>query len=228
MRRLLKFFKTPLGLKKSFTTVLFCAFLLLLLWGCKKPSVIVCFGDSLTAGTGAERSEAWPALIQKRIKAGVINAGRDGDSTRDALNRIEEVLSQKPDMVIVEFGANDVLDAFHETRAPDPARMRENLAAIITKLKSGSKLFLVKFYSPQMVADFSGGSGELLLALDRLFASLEAEYGVELIGTIWDGIWGNPSLMSDDIHPNAAGYRIMADNYFNALEPYLKEQGLLR
>jgi acyl-CoA thioesterase-1 len=200
----------------------------LLLWSCGKSPVIVCFGDSLTAGDGAERSEAWPALIQKRVKARVINAGRNGDTTRDALNRIEEVLSQKPGTVIVEFGANDVLQAFHETRAPDPEAMRENLAAIVEKLKSGSKVFLVKFYSPQMIADFSGGSAELLYALDGLFDSIKAEYGIELIGTIWDGVWGDRSLMADGIHPNAAGYRVMADNYFNALEPYLKEQGLLR
>ncbi|MDR2144458.1 MAG: GDSL-type esterase/lipase family protein [Treponema sp.] len=209
-------------------TVSSCVLLLSLLWSCGKPPVIVCFGDSLTAGEGAERSEAWPALIQQRVKARVINAGRNGDNTLDALNRIEEVLSQKPDAVIVEFGANDVLQTFHEMRPPDPERMRENLAAIVEKLKSGSKVFLVRFYSPQMAADFSGGNGELLAALDGLFDSLGTEYGVEIIGGIWDGVWGNPSLMSDAIHPNAAGYRIMADNYFNALAPYLKEQGLLR
>jgi acyl-CoA thioesterase-1 len=209
-------------------TVLSCVFLLFLLWNCEKSHVIVCFGDSLTAGKGAERSEAWPALIQKRIKAGVINAGKDGDSTLDALARIEEVLFQKPDTVIVEFGANDILDAFHETRVPNLEELRKNLGAIVEKLKSRSKIYVVKFYSPQMVADFSGGSGELLAALDGLFDSLGAEYGVGIIGGIWDGVWGDPSLMSDDIHPNAAGYRIMADNYFNALEPYLKEQSLLR
>jgi acyl-CoA thioesterase-1 len=213
---------------RQLLTVSSCVLLLFLLWSCKDPPVIVCFGDSLTAGMGAERSQAWPALIQKRVKARVINAGRNGDSTLDALNRIEGVLSQKPDAVIVEFGANDVLQAFHEMRAPDTEAMRENLAAIVEKLKPGSKVFLVRFYSPQMIADFSGGNEDLLYALDRLFASLKAEYGVELIGNMWDGVWGDLSLMYDGIHPNAAGYRVMADNYFNALEPYLKEQGLLR
>jgi acyl-CoA thioesterase-1 len=146
----------------------------------------------------------------------------------DALGRVQAVLAEKPDVVIVEFGANDILDAVQGGKVPDLAGLRDRLGLLVEALDGGAAVYLVKFYSLSMISDFPGGDGELPAALDGLFASLEAEYHIGIIDGIWDGIWGDVSLMSDGTHPNAAGYRVMADNYVTALAPFLKEQGLLR
>ncbi|MDR3200303.1 MAG: GDSL-type esterase/lipase family protein [Spirochaetales bacterium] len=210
-----------------------------LFWSCKEKPVIVCFGDSLTEGRGAKPSEAWPALLSKRVKAKVINAGISGDTTMDALERIDEVLALNPDVVVVEFGANDFLKAFNAGE-DSPANVmlfeiKNRLGEILEKLDDGSrKLYLVKFFNTEMIDDFPteplGPSGDIHpgFIFDSLFDSLEAEYRVEIIDDIWSGVWGNPALMSDDIHPNAAGYRIMAEHYFSALKPFLKSRDLLR
>jgi lysophospholipase L1-like esterase len=207
------------------------ALLVLFVSGCtgRGNFSIVCFGDSLTAGEGASPGESWPALLEKKVKAGVFNEGISGETTADALARIEKIFSYSGDAaVIVEFGANDVLSALDAGELFDFEGMASRLSAILEKLSGGGrKVYLVKFYVPEMMDAFPGGDA-LAPALDKVYDSAAAEYGAEIIGNIWDGIWGNPSLMADDIHPNAAGYRIMADNYFKALAPFLKEKELLR
>jgi acyl-CoA thioesterase-1 len=204
---------------------------LLLASGCARRDggdfTILCFGDSLAEGRGARTTEAWPALLQKRVKAKVINAGQSGDTTEDALARIGEALSPDPDLVIVEFGANDLLEAMNEARAPDFAGMADHLAAILGELRrEGRKLYLVKFYTAEMVTAFPEGAA-MLPVLEGLYDSAAAVYGAEIIDSTWEGIWGDQRLMADNIHPNAKGYEIMAENYLKAMWPFLKERALL-
>jgi lysophospholipase L1-like esterase len=209
---------------------------------------LVCLGDSLTAGYGAgspgveDQTKAYPAYLQSKLVIPVINAGVSGDTTVDALARLDgDVLSQKPRMVIICLGANDFFQAFRQnpndvffgTMLSD---YRNNLQAIISRLDDGErKIYVAKFYTEAIVREAAGllGMPEILQTMilsqyDALFASLAASPGaeLELIEDIWSGVWG--IHMSDQIHPDAQGYELMAGIIFSRIEPYLRTNGLLR
>ena len=189
-----------------------------------KP-VLVCFGDSLTAGYGAtvpgmdDREHAYPAYLRRRLKTPVINAGVSGDTTFEALERIErDVLPWDPDMVIIEFGANDLFQRI------SLGETRENFEKILSLLTRGAmrpRLYVAKFYTETVARGMTHILGidgyaeqtECIRRYDALFDSLSAE--ATLIADIWTGVWGR--YMSDDLHPNARGYEIMADHYFTHL-----------
>ncbi|GHU65419.1 arylesterase [Spirochaetia bacterium] len=196
---------------------------------------IVCFGDSLTAGMGAsipgadDRSKAYPGFLQKKVKPRVINAGISGDTVTGALARVyTDVLANNPRMVIVCIGGNDVL------ANNDILITYNNLAAILNILNDGRrKIYLAKFYNEatmRQTLDFFGldlyVQNEVIHAYDTMFTTLASTYNVELINDIWSGVWG--IHMSDAIHPDAAGYEIMAEHFFNAIKPYLEANNLLR
>jgi lysophospholipase L1-like esterase len=195
-----------------------------------KGPVIVCFGDSLTAGYGAEASQSYPSLLRRRVTVPVFNAGISGENTADALLRIQrDVLDRDPGLVIVEFGANDFLQGLYNG-AIDVDGIRSRFRTMLNKLSDGKrKIFVVKFYIYDMIRAYLNGDNiEVYDAFEQMFASLKEEYPIEIIENIWDGIWGRPELMSDNIHPNAAGYRKMAELYFKAIDPWLKENNLLK
>jgi acyl-CoA thioesterase-1 len=193
-------------------------------------TVIVCFGDSLTAGYGAEASQSYPSLLRRRVTVPVFNAGISGETTADALLRIQrDVLDRDPGLVIVEFGANDLLQGLYNG-AIDVDGIRSRFRAMLNKLSGGKrKIFLVKFYVHDMIRLYlNDDTMDVYDAFERMFASLKEEYSIEIIENIWDGIWGRPELMFDNIHPNAAGYRKMAELYFKAIDPWLKANNLLK
>jgi acyl-CoA thioesterase-1 len=195
-----------------------------------KGSVIVCFGDSLTAGYGAETSQSYPSLLRRRVTVPVFNAGISGENTADALLRIQrDVLDRDPELVIVEFGANDFLQGL-SNGSIDVDGVKLRFRTMLNKLADGKrKIFLVKFYVHDMIRLYLDDDNmEVYDAFEQMFASLEEEYPIEIIENIWDGIWGYPELMFDTIHPNAAGYRKMAELYFKAIDPWLKENNLLK
>ncbi|MDR2738215.1 MAG: GDSL-type esterase/lipase family protein [Treponema sp.] len=192
--------------------------------------MIVCFGDSLTAGYGAETSQSYPSLLRRRVTVPVFNAGISGETTADALLRIQrDVLDRDPGLVIVEFGANDFLQDLYNS-AIDVDGVRVRFRTMLHKLADGKrKIFVVKFYVYDMIRFYLDDNDmEVYDAFEQMFASLEEEYPIEIIENIWDGIWGRPELMFDNIHPNAAGYRKMAELYFKAIDPWLKENNLLK
>ena len=201
-------------------------------------AVLVCFGDSLTAGTSAttpyqvDKSRSYPAFLQKKVNMKVENLGDSGDTTVAARDRINTVIDKNPRIVIIEFGANDCF-----SRIP-VAETMENLDAIITILNDGNrKLYLAKFYNDTVVQYLKslpdlpiiGGFKELANKKDEydlMFSALESKHhGIELIEDIWADVWG--IHMGDPIHPNAEGYEIMAEHYYNALFPYLLENDFL-
>jgi acyl-CoA thioesterase-1 len=199
-------------------------------------TTLVCLGDSLTAGYGAsipgedDPSKSYPAFLGNRITIPVINAGVSGDTTSDALDRLDrDVLSENPRIVIIEFGGNDLFHLIPVTTT------QSNLQNIITKLNPRkTKIYLAKFYTESVAEALFDSFGltnttiqiALIKQYDDMFAELASKNNVELINNIWTGIWGEH--MSDPIHPDARGYEIMADNYFNAIKPYLKEHNLLK
>jgi acyl-CoA thioesterase-1 len=203
-----------------------------------KDGPIVCFGDSLTAGHGAsvpgkdDKTKSYPAYLQEKINIPIINAGVSGDTTADALARInKDVLSKNPRIVVIELGANDLFQLEFSALAVT----KSNLQKIIAKLNAKNiKIFLVKFYTEDVVKSLAESIGVTDAALqtilinqyDAMFNELTSQKNVELISDIWAGVWR--LHMSDTIHPDAAGYEIMAGNYFKAMEPYLQENNLLK
>ena len=166
--------------------------------------VIVALGDSLTAGFGVAAEQAFPsqleaALAARGIAARVVNAGVSGDTTAGGRVRLDWVLADEPDLVIVELGANDGL------RGVDPRATKANLDDILARLAArGVKVLLTGMLAPPNLgadygADFNG-----------LFPALAADYGVVFYPFFLDGVAAQPHLnQADGIHPNDAGVRVI-------------------
>ncbi len=167
---------------------------------------IICFGDSLTAGTGATEGMDYPSQLSRRIGRPVINAGVPGDTTVDGLARLEdEVLSRSPRLVLITLGGNDLKNRMSREAA------FENLAEIVQRIhETGAVAIIGGLDIPLYGRDFGAG-----------YRKLAKETGAVLIEDIFDGIMGHHSLMSDPIHPNDAGYAIMAEHFHLAIEPFL-------
>ena len=157
---------------------------------------IIAFGDSLTAGYGAQPGEDWPARLSTMIGATVINAGVSGDTTDAAAERLDnDVLARDPRIVIVGLGGNDYL------RQAPIATTEENLHRIIRKIQSaGAMVVLLGFNFPSLSANYG-----------KMYAKVAKDEGCLLIPDLLDGIESNQSLKSDEIHPNARGYQLMAE-----------------
>jgi acyl-CoA thioesterase-1 len=181
--------------------------------------VVVCFGDSLTAGLGVESGQTYPDLLQKELdgrgyRYRVVNLGVSGDTTQDGLERLPLVLSEKPRIVLVEFGANDGL------RGQPPPITEQNLSQIIEALqKAGVQVELAGItlppnYGPEYIRKF-----------DAIYPELASRYKVPLLPFLLAGVAGKTDLMQrDGLHPNAEGTRLVARNVFRALEPLLKRE----
>ena len=169
-------------------------------------SVVVCFGDSLTAGYGASRGNDYPSQLSKLLGRPVINAGVSGDTTRDALERLEkDVLSKEPGIVFITLGGNDL-----KNRSPADEAFG-NLSLIIQEIQGvGAMVVLGGIDIPL----YGRGFG------DR-YRELASRTGAVLVPNVLHGIIGNRKLMSDPIHPNDAGYEIIARMFYDAVKPYL-------
>jgi len=187
-----------------------------------KDITLVCLGDSLTAGYGAtkpfkeDKSKSYPAYLQKKANISVINAGVSGDTTAQALTRVDsDVLSENPEILIILLGANDFLQ-----NIPIPTT-QNNLQNIINKFNNKNiKIYLAKFYTDAMAASMLVPS-DTITQYNNMFTTLEeSSSNIILIEDIWTGVWR--VHMSDPIHPNAKGYEIMADNIYNVMRPYLQ------
>ena len=167
---------------------------------------IICFGDSLTFGTGAAKGMDYPAQLAKLISRPILNKGVPGDTTARALARLEQdVLSQSPRMVLVTLGGNDLKNG-----VPRDAAF-QNLKQIIEAIQARGALVIIGGIDLPI---WGRGFGE---GYEKLCKETEAV----LIPNIFDGIMGNPRLMNDSIHPNEAGYSKMAQHFYEALKPYL-------
>jgi len=168
--------------------------------------LIVCFGDSLTYGTGGERAESYPARLAALTGRPVINAGVPGDTTGAALGRLErDVLSRRPGYVLLTLGGNDL-----RQRVPT-SQIEANLRRIVQQCQAAGALVVIGGIS----VPFWGSE------LSEVYARVASEEGSVLIADVYAGIWGHSDLMSDEVHPNAAGYRIMAESFGKAIKAYL-------
>ncbi len=166
------------------------------------PLRLVAFGDSLTAGYGLSEPEAFPAVLQQSLRqAGlnveVINAGVSGDTTTGGLARLGWIMGLKPDVVLVELGANDAL------RGLDPGRAEANLERIIERLlRNGIRPVLAGMKAPRNLGRAYHER------FDRLYPALAERHRVPLYPFFLDGVAGVPALnLTDGMHPNAAGVR---------------------
>ncbi|MEO5753584.1 MAG: arylesterase, partial [Chthoniobacterales bacterium] len=183
---------------------------------------ILFLGDSLTAGLGVAETQAYPALIQEKIRAKnlpfeVINAGISGDTTAGGLARLDWVLQKKIDVLILALGANDGL------RGLPVAQTKANLQTIIDRMKAknpGVKIVIAAMQiPPNMGADYG-------TAFRALFADLARQNATALVPFLLEGVGGHDDLnQADRIHPTAAGHKILAENVWRVLEPLLTDTG---
>ncbi len=181
------------------------------------PRTVAFLGDSLTAGYGLEPSQSFPALLELRLKdAGrpwrVVNAGVSGDTTAGGLRRLEWLLRQKVDLLFLCLGANDGL------RGLPVATTEANLRAIITRAQTkGARVVLAGIRLPENYGT------EYRKQFEALYPRLAREYKVPFLPFLLEGVAMRPELNQEDqIHPNAAGTRRVADTVWKVLEPLLK------
>ena len=185
-----------------------------------KVITIIALGDSLTAGYGLSRKEAYPALIGRMRSAGyefeITNAGWSGDTTAGALRRLPEILRKKKiDILIIELGINDAF------RGVPIEEMRANLQAIIDQTRARHPGVSIIVAGMQLPIDSSDG---YVRAFGEMFGALAEKNHATLIRYLLEGVGGDPELNQPDlVHPNAAGHRIMAENVWRVLEPMLRK-----
>ncbi len=168
--------------------------------------VIVAFGDSLTFGTGATEAESYPIVLGQLIARKVVRAGVPGEVTEGGLARVQEVIDEhKPKLMIVCLGGNDML------RKVDEAQTQSNLRAIIKSIQSqGIAVVLVGVPKPA-----------LLTGAPPFYEAIAKEFGIPYEGKIVTDVLYQRDQKSDAIHPNAKGYRRMAE----AIAALLKKAG---
>ncbi len=186
-----------------------------------KPSTplrIVAFGDSLTSGHKLPQKDAYPAVIQKKLKAAglpftIANHGVSGDTTRRALQRLDRALAEKPDIFIVELGVNDGL------RGVPVPEIKANLQKIIAAAQEQHAIVLLCAMEALPLHGW-----QYTIEFHQMYEDLAMTYGVPMVPFLMNGVLGNPDLISDDgVHPNAAGARFIADTIWEYLEPIARK-----
>jgi acyl-CoA thioesterase I len=170
------------------------------------PIRIVAYGDSLTAGFNLAAPEAFPAQLEKALRARgrdveVINAGVSGDTTAAALERFDWAIPENADAAIVELGANDAL------RGQPPEQARRNLDTILGRLRAkGIQLLVAGIPAPR------NWGAPYVKAFDPMFAELAQAHGALLYPFFLDGVALKPELsLPDGLHPNAAGVAVIVE-----------------
>lgn len=178
--------------------------------------VIVVLGDSLTAGLGVAREEAYPALLEARLRREgydyrVVNAGVSGDTSAGGLRRVDWVLRARPDIVIVALGANDGL------RGLPVDALRDNLERIVRRVRAaGARVLLAGMRVPPNYGD------EYARDFAAVFPEVARRTGVPLAPFLLDGVAGEARLnQADGIHPTAEGQRLIASRLWSHLRPLL-------
>lgn len=187
----------------------------------EQPGTIICFGDSLTAGYGLDPDQAWPALIEEKIRAKdwpfrVVNAGLSGETTAAGARRVNWILRQPVAVFILALGGNDGL------RGIPTEETERNLQAIIDAVRRRhpeAAIILAGMEAPpNMGPDFTR-------AFRALFPRLAERNALPLIPFLLAGVAAEPALnQPDGIHPNAEGQRRVADNVWAVLERVLQRR----
>jgi acyl-CoA thioesterase I len=187
-----------------------------------KVITILALGDSLTAGFGLSRQEAYPALIAEKMRSAnyqfeVINAGSSGDTTAGGLQRLPSLLrGKKIDVLILALGINDAF------RGVPVEQMRSNLQAIIDRTRARHPNVSIIVAGMQLPL---AASDSYVRAFSEMFGALAEKNHTALIPYLLEGVGGDPELNQPDrVHPNAAGQRVLAENVWRVLEPILRKR----
>jgi acyl-CoA thioesterase-1 len=181
---------------------------------------VLFYGDSLTAGYGIDREQAFPALIQARIDSlgwdfEVFNAGLSGETSAGGLRRIDWILRQKVDVFALELGANDGL------RGIDLKDTRSNLQGIVDRVKTKYPDVVVVVVGMQMPPNLGP---EYTAEFKGLYSSLAEQNGAALIPFLLAGVGDRPELnLPDGNHPTVAGHKVVAENVWAVLGPLLEQ-----
>lgn len=185
----------------------------------KTTPTIVCFGDSLTAGHGASAGHSYPDYLQRLLDSHgyhyrVLNMGISGDTSKDGVERLPNVLAAHPSIAVVEFGGNDVL------RGLPISATRANLDRIIATLQhAGIKVALAGITLPP-----NYGS-DYIRSIGQTYALAAKKFNVPLLPFILTNVYTVPgAIQPDGIHPTDKGNALVARNIFTLLKPMLKKQ----
>ena len=196
----------------SFPGRLFLLLVLLLLAGCGKElrlpalapdDVVLAFGDSLTSGTGAREEDSYPEVLAALIGRKVVRAGVPGETTAQGLRRLAQVLeAHRPRIVLLCLGGNDMLRRVNDA----------TIVAVAAARERGAEVVLLGVPRPAL---FGGAAS--------FYGELADELGLVYEGEVVNAVLRDPALKSDPVHPNAAGYRRIAER----IAALLKERGAL-
>jgi acyl-CoA thioesterase-1 len=180
--------------------------------------LLVCFGDSLTAGYGADPGQSYPDYLQADLDAmgykyRVVNEGISGNTTKDGVGRLGSIVALKPSVVVVEFGGNDGL------RGLPIDDSRANLDRIVATLKaSGARVVLAGItlppdYGPDYIKQFNA-----------TYTLLAKKYQVPMLPFLLNGVFGVDGMMqADRTHATANGNKVVAKNVLPLVVPLLKK-----
>ncbi|WP_458402094.1 GDSL-type esterase/lipase family protein [Candidatus Avelusimicrobium sp.] len=166
---------------------------------------VVAFGDSLSYGYGAPKGQSYPDVLGQKISRPVVNMGRNGATAVSALPRLDEVLAENPYMVLIEYGGNDFMHA---------VPLNDTLTAI-EKMVDGVQ----SAGAVAVIVDTGGYYG--MNKYTKAYKKIAQEKGAVFVPGILNGVMGERGLMSDQIHPNAKGYAIVAEKVYKEIKGYL-------
>lgn len=169
-------------------------------------TTIVAFGDSLVEGVGSTKENDFVSKLSRKINYPIINFGKSGDTTKDALLRLDDIFKSDPKIVLLLLGGNDYL------RKTSKEETFSNLGLMIESIQeSGSAVILLGVRGGILKDEYKDD-----------FKELSEKYGTAYVPNVLDGIFGHPDLMSDTIHPNDAGYEIIAEKIYPVLNELIE------
>lgn len=168
---------------------------------------IVAFGDSLIEGVGSTEGNDFVSLLSKKVGKPIINLGRSGDTTADGITRLNQLDKYNPKVVILLLGGND-----HLKKAP-VEETRRNLATLIENIQGRGAVVLLLGVRGGLLND----------PFDTEFEKLRDVYNTAFVPDVLDGLFGNAKYMSDAIHPNDAGYKMIAERVYPVLNKIIND-----
>lgn len=183
--------------------------------------VVLFLGTSLTAGLGVDPDDAYPALVQAKVDSAglpfrVVNAGSSGETSAGALRRLDWLMRQPLDVLVVETGANDML------RGAAPDSTRANLRRIVERVRAERPQTRIVLAGMMALPNLGRDYGTEFQAI---YPDLAREYRLPLVPFLLEGVGGEPAMnLPDGVHPNEQGHRRVAQTVWSTLEPVLRER----
>jgi len=183
-----------------------------------QTTTIAAFGDSLFTGYGLSDEDSFPSQLEQKLRADgyaitMINDGVSGDTTAGGVSRVDQVIAQKPDIIMLDLGGNDLL------RAVPPAETRKNLETIMEHIKQAHiRTILIGQKAPLTLG------AAYASAYNSLFPDIAASYGAVLYPFFLEGVYNHPELMqADGVHPTKDGIVIMVNSLYPLITAGLKK-----